>query len=618
MANCSSCGMELNQSWRHCPVCGPANQLSCDSCGAELQPGWRACPLCGAAIVRRESVAGKASQAMPSSDYPEIEPWSLYLRLKHEYEAPLVEFGETARRQEEKITSFLAATDPVQCERAATAAFRAVVSALQSDPYLTRHPALNDAASRLNCEQGQLLGQLGSALSGLQSRLEEVRKLGVTDSDVTSFLKAFGEAASADSKTGMAATAGGIIGNFLLPGVGAVVGGSVGAYLVGSQTDKQQQTALANYVEAASHVIDCASRLFAVVWDHCLAGLPVAPGNKPLPPCAHFVRATEQWASLAAQLTDVGSCREIQSGLGKIEVFLNQWGHSPDALHYMIRLSLPPRTSDTSIASHHADLLFNLFRWLPVAYEDTADVALENRDFAGACRRCEDGRAKFPNEPGLWLSQIEALAASGEVSASYASEMLARKTEVGRQATFHCIRGLIRGDRNIEAAVLMGRWIGEDGRPAAVARRIRSDATTNRLIAEHQLVVPGGIDGELAGIIEARLKFDQTRVFGEPAADILRNATKEYLPLREGEQILYFRDWSVWKNGKTGFAITSQRVLWKCLWEAAVSIELREIQTLLNTDNYLTVNGNRVDVEDKEEAASLVETLRELNELLCA
>lgn len=555
---------------------------------------------------------------MPSTLHAGIEPWSLYLRLKQVFDAPLLELAEAAHREDEKLSSFLAATDPAQCERAAASAFRAAVAALQSDPCIQRHPALQDAAARLNCEQAALLGQLGPALSGLQSRLEEVRKLGVTDSDVTTFLEAFGEASSPDSKAGLAAAAGGIIGNFLFPGIGGYVGAGLGGLLVGSQADKQRQAIWAKYVEAASHTIDSAAGLFVVLWDHCLAGLPIAPDQKTLPPCSHFLQASENWTELVAKLTDVGSCRETQAGLRQIEAFMSQWGVHPDALHYMVRLSLPPRTADTSVASRHAELLYALFPWLPAAYEDSADVALEKRDFAEACRLCQDGRAKFSSAPGLWLSQIESLAAIGEVSAAFAEEALARKTDLGRQATFHCIRGLIRGGRSIEAAVMIGRWMGEDGRPAAVTRSLRGDVTTNRLIVEHQLVVPGGIDGELAGIIEARLKVDQSRTFGEPSGEIMQNATKEFLQLRVGEQVLYFRDWSVWKNGKTGFSITNQRILWKCLWEPSVSIEFREIQTLRHSDNYLIVNSSRVDIEDKEEAATMVETLKELRELICS
>jgi len=244
--------------------------------------------------------------------------------------------------------------------------------------------------------------------------------------------------------------------------------------------------------------------------------------------------------------------------------------------------------------------------------------ALEKRDFAEACQFCKKGRATFPNEPGLWLSQIEALAASGNLSAAYAEERAARSTEIGRQATFHFIRGLIRGDRNIEAAVMLGRWMGEEGKPAAVTRSLRQDVITNCLIADHQLVLPSGVHGELAGIIQAKLKADQTRFFGEPPPQILQNARAEFMSLRVGEEVLYFRDWSVWKNGKTGLVITNQRVLWKCLWEAPVSVELRELdlRKVSSTDNYLVINGNRVDIEAKDEAAALAETIKELHEVL--
>lgn len=619
MANCATCGLDLHVSWRHCPVCGPSNMLRCSGCRSELQAAWKACPFCGEVIQSRGAAqAGKPS--VVAGDDPEVEPWSLYLRLKHVFEEPLMALVAAGQKEGQKLNSLLAATDDTQCERAAAAAIRAVVTALQSDPYLPRHPVLQDVSGRITQAQTALLSLLSPALSGQRSRLEEVRKLGVTDNDAVKLLKAVGEAVSTESGTGLAVAAGSFIGHAIFPGIGGIVGGGLGGYLAGSQTDKQRQEALAKYAEASSHAVDTAAGIFTSLWDQLLAGLNIGPGGRALPINSHFRQAAEQWERLAPTITNASSTRETQEGIRQILAFIEQWGPSPDALHYIVRLSLPPRTSDITIAATHAEQQQRLYPWIAVSSEDSADVAIERREFAAACACAQTGRAHFPQSPGLWVSHIEALAAMGSMGAAYAEEAAARKTEIGRSATFHCVRGLIRGGRDIEAAVMIGRWMGEDGRPAAIAKHLRDDVVTNRLIAEHQLVVPAGVDGELAAIIEAKLKADASRFFGEPPTEILQNAIKEYLALRSGERILYFRDWSVWKNGKTGFVITNQRILWKCMWEATVAIELHEVDTksLSHADNYLLANGLRVDIEDKEEAAILVETLRELRSAVSA
>lgn len=70
----------------------------------------------------------------------------------------------------------------------------------------------------------------------------------------------------------------------------------------------------------------------------------------------------------------------------------------------------------------------------------------------------------------------------------------------------------------------------------------------------------------------------ENHFLGPPDRERFANAKKTFLRLRDGEKVLYFFDWSVWGNGKTGFAITSKRVQWKCLWEDPVRFRLAKLR----------------------------------------
>ena len=67
-------------------------------------------------------------------------------------------------------------------------------------------------------------------------------------------------------------------------------------------------------------------------------------------------------------------------------------------------------------------------------------------------------------------------------------------------------------------------------------------------------------------------------------------------------------------NGKTGFALTSKRVLWKLMWENPVSIHLKELtpEKVRVEDTRLIVDDQSVDIADRSVAESLAGVIVEL------
>ena len=88
----------------------------------------------------------------------------------------------------------------------------------------------------------------------------------------------------------------------------------------------------------------------------------------------------------------------------------------------------------------------------------------------------------------------------------------------------------------------------------------------------------------------------------------------EFLNLNRSEELLYFRDWSVWGNGKTGFVLTTESVQWKCMWEAPVRIELRSLDpaSVVAEGQNLHVAGQSVDAENTELAQSTAQLIIEV------
>src|SRR5262249_42199358 len=146
------------------------------------------------------------------------------------------------------------------------------------------------------------------------------------------------------------------------------------------------------------------------------------------------------------------------------------------------------------------------------------------------------------------------------------------------------IRGLMRAGRQTDAAAYVRQLVQQVGKPAAVARALTAMPSTAPLVTDRKLCIPefervrSGIEGELQGVVEHFLNADEVKCFlGEMPLEKQLNAREAFLRIQFGEFLLFFYDWGFWQNAKTGFAITTQRVLWKCMWEAPVVIPLRQI-----------------------------------------
>jgi hypothetical protein len=55
------------------------------------------------------------------------------------------------------------------------------------------------------------------------------------------------------------------------------------------------------------------------------------------------------------------------------------------------------------------------------------------------------------------------------------------------------------------------------------------------------------------------------------------NATQAFVRLKDGEQLVCYRDTTVFGGGKEGYALTDQRILWHDLWEAPNALSYRDI-----------------------------------------
>jgi len=179
----------------------------------------------------------------------------------------------------------------------------------------------------------------------------------------------------------------------------------------------------------------------------------------------------------------------------------------------------------------------------------------------------------------------------------------------------------MRAGQGTEAVTQVRQLVKHTGKPAMIARLLANMPLTAPLVTDPALRIPEfahiplGIHGELQGIVEQYLNADGVKFFlGELPPEKQQNARDAFLQLQTGELQLFFYDWTFWQNATNGFVITSQRVLWKCLWEAPVVTYLRlvDLQCLRAEKSLLHVNSHNIDLEDENLAGTMSQVLREI------
>jgi hypothetical protein len=219
---------------------------------------------------------------------------------------------------------------------------------------------------------------------------------------------------------------------------------------------------------------------------------------------------------------------------------------------------------------------------------------------------------------------VESLAALGRVAEAEQAVRQSRATRSGPAPELALICGLLRGGRRAQAIELARAWLHRDGKPALVVQVLRSVPSCAALLTDGSIpsadlagILPD-FAGRLQVLVQQSLSTDGANSFyGEPPGEKGRNAREEFLELQADEHVLYFYDWSLWHNAKTGLVVTTRRLLWKCAWEHTVSLELRDaaLSPVALKGAILTVGNHRIDVVNANLAQGLAALLREAGEL---
>lgn len=619
MQPCHGCGNETRPEWKMCPFCGAETKPACE-CGATIEASWKLCPFCGRAragapVATETRPEAPASTPVPTSTHRQVADkplsWRLVTCVVESWWKPFTAVFDGIR-DAGSPSALLAARSPQLLVNASASAI-AELGKLEADPRVPESfgRTLRHVASR----RDDLLVRLRAPADALEKASAQYRQLDLPEGTGQAVMQGIVSVIDMDSSTGKGMRSGAQLGNMLVPGIGAAVGGVLGAMFSSEHSGSRNQEIASNYDAASSRMLEAVDELSDAIWDECVelaakSGLVVERSS-------FFARAAEAWQPLHERVLASAQPGSTARETAEVESFIATWGPSPDALSLLIRLSLAPYRSDVDLAKVAA-LALELYPGSAAAHEDAADAYLQRGEWSVARRVAESGARSHPHHAGLGVSLVESLAADG-------ADELAEKEErrllptIGRVATVHRARGLVRRGDFSRAAHVVGVWRDADATPGAVALQVQRDPILGSLV-ERGIIAPLSPEQEFRAIVESRLKSDgQKRFLGLPPEPREKNARLEIVGYLEGEATLFFFDWSVWGNAKTGFALTNRRVIWRCVWEDPVKLELNAIrpEAVHVAGTLLTIGERKVDMEDAELAEAAAMAILEMREVSC-
>lgn len=639
------CGLALRPEWQFCPGCGRTPGKTCGRCDKPLEAAWRHCPFCGEAVAAALVGVVHAAEAAPGprvavpapSDVPAIELvpvspsgptplatpavagptweptdlcWALHDAL---FRAFLKPFGPlfAAVGKADSLSKLMTAREPGLFVNAAAVGLTNVAG---QRIYSVWPAAVRSALGRLEGHRRELLALLDPAVAHIRETARAVTDLRLPEGFWDELVHGAGQAATPTTGTGMGAVGGATLGSLLLPGLGTLLGGALGAVIGGDAANQKTRAVLERYDQAWAQLLPGLQSVWDGAWDAVAEAAHQA--GCPLPGHPHYDDAEEAWGPLRDRLV-AGA-----AGHADLAGYLDEWGPVPDALRLLfIGCLFEGWGGGAGEARALAERQRRLFPTRPETFECLADLALSGGDAAEALKHAEQGLRIDPESHPLKLARVEALAVLGRAKDAEAAVQAAGEPADQPSPWLSYVRGAARTGDVARVAAAVTAWLATGPVLAHAARLLRTDPFVGPHFAAVAARVADlrpfnrGLGEECAAIVRSLLPADGTKAHhGDLPAAKQAGFAQAFPRLEAGEKLLYFYDWSLWNDAMIGLALTTRRVLWRCMWASPVAVPLAGLDpTDVAADGtFLRVADQRVDLENPHLATLLDAAITEL------
>ncbi len=409
------------------------------------------------------------------------------------------------------------------------------------------------------------------------------------------------------------------VADFIAPGSGLVGGlvGGIAGWWQGSQEQEKVDSHVNDLISRLSEMEEAIFDSFLEIWD-AISRMVRSKLNLDLGGATKIIDAKVRWDKLVESLPDEESDKAFVKQLEQeVNSFVGHSGPYPEVVSSMVRFFLSKDSHDLKKAVEWSRIQCRLFACYAETYHNAVTIMLEANKPDKALKYVAAGAKKFPDDLLLRLMNVEAHAAAGKLREAAQLAERELRDDSDCEAYFYHARGLVRSEQSAHAAKIIKKWMAADRVPAAIGLAVRSDVHLRKLIDHEFLNLPEGMDADIRGVLEKFLHpylQEPRHFFGQIDPETRQNALVSFVKLRHKERILFLWDWSLLGNGKSGLAITNQRLMWKAWLEEPVRFPFAELSAndIHGSDTSLIVEDNEVDLEDENKAELFADALRDI------
>ncbi len=525
---------------------------------------------------------------------------------------PLLSRMEQSKTWQEYFT----ANEPAQYEIAFVRGLSAVCRLSLSDhPDYCRRALRKVEARRASFER-----LIETPSKALKQRLDEIRQLGLPDTMLAGYLTGSPKAGTRSSFGGWGALGGATIGSVLLPGIGTVVGAIIGGFMSGQSFGRNTEEVVLNFDTARTEMFTAVREGYQQLWDRFAREVRELGEVPPL--------TSSEIAAAEAEFERVvrGGPVESVATYRRLSAFIDEHGPKDEAVYLACRFCLDQRSEHRRDAQRWKDLLKRLYPDRIETIECDARYSLEQKEYDGALSVLGNVDPNGMHTEGVRICRVEVMGAQGRDSQARRNFPRSRQDEIRVKYWLALVRGLFRHGNEVKVWDACDAWIREADNPGVVGRELRLDPLLSphyEFFADHiSRLRPyrEGKRGLLRAIVEAGTKATKTKVSytRKVPTEVRTNANESFLILQPTETLLYFYDWSTWGNGKSGLALTDRRLIWKCVWQEPVQLELRDLDPdqMTATGTILQIHDKYLDTGDILLTHSLPTVLREVRKVV--
>ncbi|RMD49546.1 MAG: hypothetical protein D6830_04650 [Ignavibacteria bacterium] len=433
-----------------------------------------------------------------------------------------------------------------------------------------------------------------NAIHNIEHARNELDRRNIPDSTFEAIAEGFIQGAT-DEKCIAGASAGAALGTIFFPGIGTLVGGYLGGCLGGYLLSKKDEQVIDNYFTSIIHFYEALDKIFPKIFDS------ISESVKSVGIVFHIsgTELYERLEFLNKLHENILKC--LQENPQNINLYLidAQEGIKllpEDAYAHWLYASVLEVLGQLKDAINEFRLATELDSSKFYYWTSYISSLIEDEQLSLALENFSQVLSHWPEEKDAWKIAMHLYYYSGDLDQAkkYATKLIELEPENLEFLWIYLYICAKNGEID-NAANILSKINDLTLLSYEELLQIQNDPDLKDVLCCKALshIFPKKLDYyALANHYIMPFNIHSLYMNYNIPSEKMKNAKKTFLYLLKGENLICYRDSTLFGSGKDGFAFSDQSIIWKEMWADPVKIKYVDI-------NHLSVENNKIIINDK-------------------